>query len=183
MATKRDYTLTPAQLMDIEQALRHDERREVRRRARVIYLLHQEHGSTKVAQMIATTRRTIYNWHDAWLAEGIEGLARKPGSGRRPKATPAYHSRFEELLATRPGELGYDRARWTVGLLRTHLAKETGILLSERAMGNLVRQAGYWYRLPEKRLIGPQDISALIALLESRTEARKKDRSLPVLDL
>lgn len=180
MSTRRDYTLDEEQLSSIQQAMNHDRRPVVRRRAQAIYLLHTGHKPKAVAEMVAVERRTVYYWHDAWLSEGVEGLARKPGSGRKPKATPAYCRLLEETLDKEPSELGYDFTVWTIDRLRSYLAQETNIELSARAFSDLLKRLDYVYRRPKHDLKHLQD-PEVIAQAEKQLEAFKKSPSTAIL--
>ncbi len=102
-------------------------RPDVRQRATVIRLLHM--GLVAEQQMVSVP--TIYNWHKLWREQGVEGLANKQKTGRKPKATDEYCLKLETLLAKDPSECGYRFAIWTSDRLRIHQGKETGILLSE----------------------------------------------------
>ena len=103
---------------------------------------------------------TIYHWHELWREQGIEGLANKPKTGRRAKATEAYCQKLEEMLEKEPSEYGYRFAIWTTDHLRAHLEKETGILLSESRFRALLRKRGYRYRRPKHDLSHLQDKAA-----------------------
>ncbi len=154
------YQLKPKELVEIEQAIRQDKRAEVRQRAMAIRLLHQGKKPEVVAEQQLVSVPTIYNWHKLWREQGIEGLANKPKTGRRAKATEAYCQRLEEMLEKEPVEYGYRFAIWTADRLRTHLEKKTGILLSESRFRALLKKKGYRYRRPKHDLSHLQDKAA-----------------------
>jgi len=54
------------------------------RRGRIILLLADGMSLVQIADMVGTTRRGVYTWAQRFLEEGLEGLADKPGRGRRP---------------------------------------------------------------------------------------------------
>lgn len=56
---------------------------------------------------------TIYNWYKLWREQGLEGLANKQKTGRKPKVTDEYCLKLETLLAKDPSECGYHFAIWT----------------------------------------------------------------------
>ncbi len=90
MPKARDYHLKDQQLAEIEKAIRHDKRPEVRQRCTVIRLLHMGHKPEEIAKMQAISIPTVYGWLKRWQRDGIEGLANKPKSGRPAKADDAY---------------------------------------------------------------------------------------------
>src|SRR6266487_6503758 len=154
------YQLKPKELAEIEKAMRQDKRAEVRQRATVIRLLHLGHKPEAVAEQQMVSVPTIYNWHKIWREQGVEGLANRPKTGRPAKATEAYCQKLEEVLDHEPAEFGYRFAIWTSDRLRTHLDKETGILLSESRFRALLKKRGYRYRRPKHDLSHLQDKKA-----------------------
>ena len=154
------YQLKPKELATIERAMRQDKRAEVRQRAMVIRLLHLGQKPETVAEQQMVSVPTIYNWHKLWREQGIEGLANKPKTGRRSKATEAYCRKLEEVLEKEPSEFGYRFAIWTIDRLRAHLEKKTGILLSESRFRALLKKKGYRYRRPKHDLSHLQDKKA-----------------------
>ena len=157
---RRVYQLKPKELVEIEQAIRQDKRAEVRQRAMAIRLLHLGQKPSEVAEQQLVSVPTIYNWHKLWREGGIEGLANKPKTGRRAKATEAYCQKLEEMLDQEPSEYGYRFAIWTTDRLRAHLEKEMGILLSESRFRALLKKKGYRYRRPKHDLSHLQDKQA-----------------------
>jgi transposase len=123
----------------------------------VIRLLHLGHKPEIVAEQQMVSVPTIYNWHKLWREHGIEGLANKQKTGRKPKATDEYCLKLEILLAKDPSGCGYRFAIWTSDRLRMHLEKETGILLSESRFRALLKKKGYRYRRPKHDLSHLQD--------------------------
>jgi transposase len=114
----------------------------------------------------------------------VEGLANKPRSGRPPKADKAYIALMEEVVEQEPSELGYSFRLWTIDRLRAHLAKETGIELSEARFRALLKQNGYRYRRPKHDLGHLQDPEAkkdadeLLEKLKKRSSETKLHSSL-----
>ena len=173
MWKKRNYQLTDVELKEIEQTMRHDKRPEVRQKAQALHLLHLGQPVAHVARMMAVARLTIYKWHDAWLLDGIDGLARRKGSGRRRKATPEYEQLLETTLDTDPAELGYDFTVWTVDRLCEYLFEKTGIELSDRTLNNTLKRMGYVYRRPKSDLTYLHD-PEVMKQAEIQLEALKK---------
>src|SRR5574337_605584 len=154
------YQLKPKELAEIERAIRQEKRSEVRQRATVIRLLHLGDKVEAVAEQQMVSVPTVYNWHKLWREQGIEGLANKKKTGRPLKATEAYCQKLEGLLEKEPSEYGYRFTIWTSDRLRTHLEKETGILLSECRFRALLKKRGYRYRRPKHDLSHLQDKKA-----------------------
>ncbi len=174
MPKTRDYHLNEQQLAEIEQAIRHDKRPEVRQRCTVIRLLHLGHKPEQIATMQAISIPTVYGWLKRWQQDGIEGLANKPKSGRPTKADDPYSQALERLLEHEPKDLGYDFAIWTVDRLRQHLEKETGIALSEPRLRALMKRKGYRYRRPKHDLGHLQDKEAKAQAADLLEELKKR---------
>lgn len=174
MAKARDYHLEEAELVELERAIRRDKRPEVRQRGTAIRLLHLGHKAEEVAQMQAVSKPTIYGWWKRWCAGGVEALANQPKSGRPPIADEAYIALVEEVVEQEPAALGYHFAVWTTDRLRTHLAQETGIELSEAAFRALLKKQGYRYRRPKHDLGHLQDPQAKAAADELLDRLKKR---------
>ncbi len=160
MATKSKYRLADEELASIEQAIAHDKRPEVVKRATAIRMLHLGYPFQEVAQMLVVEQTSVYIWHRRWREEGIGGLANQPRSGRPRKGNSEYCRVIETTLAKAPSECGYAFTIWTLDRLRQHLENETGIALSNERLRVLLKELGYVYRRPKHSLEAFQDRSA-----------------------
>ena len=160
MAKRRDYHMSKDELAELEAAIHHDERPEVRQRGLAIRQLHLGQKAEEVAELHAVSKPTVYGWWQRWCDGGVEGLANRPKSGRRPKWDEDYLQLVAEVVEQEPAELGYRFTVWTVERLRLHLAKATGIELSEAAFRTLLKKQGYRYRRPKHDLGHLQDPAA-----------------------
>jgi transposase len=185
MTKRLKFELSDQELSQITEAIRSDNRAEVRQRATAIHLLHLEHKPGEVAESLAVSRVTIYNWHRRYRQDGLEGLANRPKGRPKRKADEAYCQALEAAIEREPSELGYPFAVWTVERLRDHLEKETGVHLSVSRLRVIMRKRGYVYRRPKHDLENLQDPQAkkqAQALLEElkrgRSEITKSGSSL-----
>ena len=172
MKTQQNYKLNEAEREIVEKAIKHDKRGSVRQRAMALHLLHQGHGPTEVAKLVAVSRRTIYNWYEQWQAEGLEGLADRPGRGRKRKATERYRQQLEAALGQEPRAYGYGFGIWTLKRLRSHLIEHTGINLSRNRLRELLKELEYVYRRPKHAL--PEAEAEAVALFQQKLELVKK---------
>ena len=166
MSRRVDFTLTDEQLASVEYAINHSPLPEIRQRATAIRLLHLGHKPEAVAEMVAVASSTIWTWHRRYRAEGLEGLANKPKSGRPAKADANYLNEVERALDADPRDLGYAFSVWTINKLRKHLAKQTGILLSYTRFRALLSKHDYVYRQPKHDRSDLQDDEAKAAAEE-----------------
>jgi hypothetical protein len=60
------------------------------RRGRIILLVSEGTPIVEIAQAVGISRRHVYKWVQRFLAQGLEGLADKPGRGPRrwPRRAP-----------------------------------------------------------------------------------------------
>jgi Helix-turn-helix domain len=58
------------------------------RRARLLLLLHLGHTLKDAARTAGLTVRNGRKWAKRYLAQGLQGLADKPGRGRKPVFSP-----------------------------------------------------------------------------------------------
>jgi transposase len=173
MAERLKYRKTDEEVKILEQAIRHDDRPEIRQRATAIHMLHLGSHPTEVAKVMAVSLPTLYTWHARWKEQGLEGLANRPKSGRPGKADEEYCRILEETIAKEPPELGYAFTIWTVKRLRDHLERQTGINLSESRLRVLLRKNKYCYRRPKHDLHHLQDPQAKEQARELLEELKK----------
>lgn len=173
MAERLKYHKTEEEVRILEQAIRHDERPEVRQRATAIRMLHLGNHPTDVAKVMAVSLPTLYTWHARWQEKGLEGLANRPKSGRPGKANEEYCRVLEETLAKEPPDFGYGFNIWTVKRLQEHMERQTGINLSESRLRVLLRKKKYRYRRPKYDLHHLQNPEAKEQARELLEELKK----------
>jgi transposase len=160
MPKRTEHHLSDEQVEQSQWAQAHDPRPEVVRRATAVYLLHQGHTAEAVGAMLSASRASVNNWHQRWRQGGLEGLANQPIPGRPPKAGTPYRGVLETTLTSDPHEQGYAFSVWTLDRLAAHLARETGIRLSEGRLREWLKRWGYVYRQPKTDLTHKQDPAA-----------------------
>lgn len=174
MGRKNHYQLSAELLATVQDARQHDKRGEVVRKTQALYDLHCGAKLSDVETKAGVSRITLWQWHRQLVTAGLDRLADQThGRGRHRKATPAYQEAVEQTLATAPSEQGYDFAVWTIERLSHHLAEQTGIRLSPRTLGELLKQLGYVYRRPTYTLKHLQDPAA-VAQAKAHLEELKK---------
>jgi Helix-turn-helix domain len=81
--------LPAAHLQELEHWLRSTTLQHgLARRARLLLLLHQGHTLKDAACTAGLTVRNARKWAQRYLAQGLRGLADKPGRGRKPAFSP-----------------------------------------------------------------------------------------------
>ena len=173
MPKQINYTLTTEQMTQIEQAIAHDPRPEVVRRATAIRLQHQGYKTQEVGEMVSASRASVQNWHQRWREGGLEALADRPIPGRKPKADQSYREVLEQTLDTDPHQLGYVFSVWTLERLSQHLEHETGIALSIKRLSEWMSRWGYVYRRPKADLSHKHDAHVRWQVEEWLNEVKK----------
>ena len=168
-----NFSLDEEELEVIAWAIKHDKRPEVRQRAMGLRLLHQGQSPKEVATIMSVSQPTVYSWHHRWQADGLEGIANRPKSGRPRKANAAYVELLEQVTEQDPQELGYEFTIWTADRLRLHMQSETGILLSATQFRFLLKENDFVYRRPKHDLTDLQDPQAREAAEEWLQELKK----------
>lgn len=172
MPKQNDYTLTNDELKQVRQAMKDLDAR-VSKRATIVYNLHLGYTPQQLSQMHDISLASVYNYFNLFKDEARVGLMDKPRSGRPQKSTPEYIKRLEETLETDPQTLGFMFTIWTQPRLRTYLAQQTGIDLSERTLQDLMQHLGYRYRRPKTDLGHEQDPELREQVKEALDELKK----------
>jgi transposase len=119
--------------------------------------------------------RTVQHWLGRFAADGIEGLADAPRSGRPARADAAYRQALETTVETPPRELGLDVDVWTSARLSAYLEKQTGVRIAPGWIRVLLRHGDFVSGRPKHTLKHLQDPDAVAASV-AEIEAAEKNR-------
>ena len=109
-----------------------------------------------IAQTLACTETSVYNWVAAWRMEGVTGVAEGVHPGKARRLAPAAQALLEELLtAGDPQAYGFAATGWTVPLLQTEL-RTRGWEVSERTIRRTLHRLGWVWKRP-KYVLGRPD--------------------------
>lgn len=184
MPKRINYTLSAAERLTIEQAIKGHEDLRVRQRAQLIRLLDKGHPPEAVADLMAISVGQVYWWYNRWREEGLAGLSDKPRSGRPTVGDAAYLAKLAEVLEQEPPALGYGFNVWNARRLIAHLEQETGVKMAERTFRDLLARLGYVYRRPKHDLTPLQDQAAkeraeeTLEMLKKKPKEKKSNFSL-----
>ena len=113
-------------------------------RIRYLIVLHADRAMPKsaIAVAVGCSRQTVDRVINRYLDVGEAGLIdRREDNGDR-KADTIYVSMLKGILGCSPQDFGYRRPTWTHRLLIDAVARFTGIRISRRTMGRLLRVLG-----------------------------------------
>jgi transposase len=174
MAKPHDYTLTESELLTIEQAIKNNPDLRLRQRAQIIRLLHKGHKPEAIADLLSISTGPVYYWHKRWRQQGLAGLRDQRRSGRPSVADETYRQKLAEVLETAPQALGLAFTVWTPARLLAYLEQETGVVLHENTLRNLLKELDYVYRRPKHDLSHLQDKQAKAEVEETLDMLKKK---------
>ena len=160
MPKKIDFTLNETELSTIEESLKQSGSARVVKRATALRMLHLGQKPQEVANILAVSLPTVYEWFHRFRAEGEAGLDHHPKSGRPPTADESYIRALEETLETEPVELGYDFSLWTIERLNQHVSKVTGKQVVDERVRTILKERDWVYRRPKEDLAAKQDKEA-----------------------
>lgn len=76
----------------------------MRIRVQGVVLAKQGRTAEEIADLLDASRRAVQDWVRRYNQEGVEGLSRRPGQGRREKLSPRERERFCARIEAGPGE-------------------------------------------------------------------------------
>ena len=84
-----------------------------RRRNRAIELMQQGYQPVDVAHMVGVDRRSVRRWNAAYRAQGLDGISRKPASGRPAKLDARARRKLDRILLKGARAAGFPTDLWT----------------------------------------------------------------------
>jgi transposase len=133
------------------RALAHSRTTEVRlrERARIGWLAHQGRHVPQIAADLGLCQATARTWLKRCNAAGLDGLRDAARSGRPPTYTPEEVGAVVEASLTKPTELGWPFACWTLDRLAAYLNEEKAIPIKRSRIGELLVAEGLRWRQQE----------------------------------
>ena len=150
-------SLTTKEIHGIKQAMKTDRDAPFRVRANAVWLSHQGYKVDEIAKILDRHRNAVVSWFDRYESKGLEGLRDSQRSGRPPKAGPEFQKIMVKAVKTPPRTLGYSFTCWSAGRLADHMAKQTGIRISEIQLRRLLHKNGIVFRKPKHEMKAKQD--------------------------
>jgi transposase len=78
---------------------------QVRQRAHCILLRSQGYSVAQLMDILLVSRKTIYNWFNAWESGGMVGLYNRPGRGRKPTFSAQEQEQIRLWAQESPNQL------------------------------------------------------------------------------
>lgn len=89
----------------LERLYRQSRHHQVRQRAHCILLRSQGYSVPQLMDIFLVSRKTIYNWFNAWEAESMVGLYNHPGRGRKPTFSDEQKAQIRVWTQEHPRQL------------------------------------------------------------------------------
>lgn len=129
----------------LQQALKKENRPEVRERILIFLLENDGKNYQEIADFLGCSPRTVAYWAVHGNPNNLETLQDKRIKGNHKKATDEYIDLLLKTVDKNPTNLGYEFGRWTGKRLSEHLEKETGIKLSKSQIVRILKRKKYVY--------------------------------------
>lgn len=143
--------LTTSERNELEATLVANSSAKEFKRAQALLLLDEQNSVAEIAELLRTSRQTIYNWSARFqhlrTCTVEERLRDAPRQGRPATVGEIIDELLDEILDTDPRDYGYRSTVWTAELFQQYLRDYFRIQASERSVQYaLERLAIHWKR-------------------------------------
>ena len=149
--------LSPEEKKYLQNALKKENRPEVRERILIFLLENDGKNYQQIAEFLGCSVKTVAYWATHGSPNNLETLQDKRVKGNNKKATDEYINLLLEVVDKNPTDLGYEFGRWTGKRLSEHLEKETGIKLSKSQIVRILKRKKYVFIWAKYSLEDKQD--------------------------
>ena len=144
----------------------------VYRRTLAILESDRGRGGADIAQLLHTSRRSVYRWLEAYAATPQPATLADAGRCGRPALLGREQKDLlQSLLALPPQELGWPHTAWSAPLLRETLEALAGQRASSRTIRRALARLDYTWKRPRYVLAADPE-------LEKKTAFAPADRRL-----
>lgn len=133
--------LTTRERKILQQSLHADLRSEWRRRIEIMLLADTGKTQTQICKAVGCSQETARYWI-MMLQIGQAHKWNNSSVGRPKVVSDEYVNRLKVLVCQSPRDYGYSNGRWTAQWLRTQLAQEFDIQVSNYHITRLLKSMG-----------------------------------------
>lgn len=149
-------SLTDTQRDALDTLYRTTKDPRLRTRAQMILLsAEQKRKVPEIASIVRESEATVLRWLKRYHAEGVEGLADAPRSGRPATVRETYRVELLAAVRRRPRSMGLPYSLWTLQRLIDYLAEGTGLRVSVETIRRLLQRAGIVLSRPQHTISSP----------------------------
>lgn len=154
-------TLTDRELKALHDFMIHAPTAKEHSRAQALLWLDSGDSVEEVAEHLAVSRRTVYNWVDRFQQRRDldlrQRLADGPRPGRPPVALGIIDPLVAEVIDQDPRPLGYGATVWTAPLLQHYLRDVHGIAVSRKSVSRAIERLDRRWKRPRHALADRPD--------------------------
>jgi transposase len=157
MNRRLEVVLTSWQRRRLESIREHPPSPRVGRRAVCLLLSAAGSSGRAICEATGLSVDAVADIRRRWQQRGLASLRDQPGSGRKPKASPAYRQELRGALRKGPMAFGYALSVWSIARLNVHLQRKMKVAFSDEWLRTLVKAEGFVYRRPKHTLKGKRN--------------------------
>lgn len=137
-------------MQELRSLMRRGKEPHLRIKATALWNLGRGKTRQEVAELLGVSAASITEWSKRFLAQGVAGLAIRPGRGRKAQAVVEEVERF---LRQSPRAFGLTQTRWTLGAIAQVVPSLRGF--SDMGVWKVLQRAGFRYKRGQPYLHSP----------------------------
>jgi transposase len=131
----------------IKSLFNQDEKYRVGIKLYAIYQVSRGQASRRLEELYNTSFKQICNWVHRFEEEGIEGLKRKPKSGKPSLISIEQKAELKKILETKkPFDYGYNTSTWNGPILIDFIKNTYRISYKKAQIYNILKALGFTYQ-------------------------------------
>ena len=142
--------INEVELEQLRGLMRRGTQPHIRTKATALWNLGRGKTGREVADFLGVSTTSIRSWVQRFRDGGLDGLAIRPGRGRKPKADA---TEVERYLRQSPRTFGLTQTRWTLSALAQTVPSLKGF--SEMGVWKVLNRMGYRYKRGQPHLHSP----------------------------
>jgi transposase len=142
--------LSQEERTELRRLMRRAEKPHLRMKATALWNLSQGKTQREVAAFLGVSTVSVRAWAKRFRAEGVTGLAIRPGRGRPARAQAAE---VEAVLRRSPRSFGLAQTRWTLRALASVVPSLRGF--TEMGVWKVLQRTGFRYKRGQPHLTSP----------------------------
>lgn len=156
------------------------------RRILAIKLHERGRSQEAIAELLEVSQASVSLWLQRYHEEGLAGLARRPGSGPRPRLTLEQQAELLAILQGGAQAAGFEGDIWTCQRVAQVIEREWGVHYHPSHVSLLLRQLGWSPQKPALRAM-QRDGPAIERWVNERwpqiqAQARQEGRTVVFID-
>lgn len=156
--------VTPENLRLLQRIYRQSRHHQVRQRAHCIILRSQGFSVVQLLEIFPLSRKTLYNWFNAWESRSVVGLYERPGRGRKPTFSPEQKEQIRAWTQESPRQLKQ---------VVQKVKEQWDITISTKTLKRVLKALKMsWHRL--RRVVGGQPDPQEYATKQAQLEELKR---------